>query len=809
MPLIEGDSIYWPGDDANEELHCIANADGSISMKGVRTKNPFGDAEWVDPYATDEEEDDEGKGAKSKKKGKKKKKKDKVSKAKKAVRAVSRSLALLSTQYGSKQAELDDPNRDLKGAMENGQLKEAAQILAEMMQAGELNDAGLGLRDRLSGALEEQALRRLATGQDEAAFDLLSSVQLVQQAYDGEDEHDKFKNLHDLDEALRLKLEGDAHAANHVMTENYKALDKYKQAIVLDPDDRTGAAKARWHLLRKMVLDLKRRGLREMGEAQYRKAADTFLEAIKCQEEMDKTDQDPELPELYQRCLDLDMALKLKLQGDEHGAKWLAQWDAVDENGDGRVTDECEEEFDAAIAKYNESYSYDRKEDRAGAIPARDALIKARLLRLKQKGEADQLAAGQFEDCEKTTALALSLAHEGGGVWPSDKFRLDLLDQQSAAEQQAKGDGSGSLGSGSHHSHGEGKGGGGNDISDGSSGSDGDSCSGGAAGQHSCSEKLDALEAFSEALSLDPGNDLLRGERDTAARLVAECFRKRTKTLRELSNASASGDGARSRLKVGSGRIFDGSGSEEIFTEREPSRRRRVGGGFTMRKIPQTRKLIRPLSAAASVGGGLGASVVVGTAQDHAATAPLDRPSLSMHNSLMDTSHIEQVLPSSWVTPVSSSASSAYLGGTSLQPVAETSVASLGDDFADLGNQVGYALEQWRTQSLPFDHAPRSKRPAGLRDRISSDSTDVPAAAADSTRGVSFIPANSGNCLYDWAPAQKIGYRPTSALARAVALTREDFVGESTVGRRSSSAGSRRGARRSLRGPARPRSARN
>ena len=67
-------------------------------MKGVRTKNPFGDADWVDPYASDEEEGGDGEGERLETEGQQNKKK-----AKKAMRALKKAMALLSTQHGAKQ----------------------------------------------------------------------------------------------------------------------------------------------------------------------------------------------------------------------------------------------------------------------------------------------------------------------------------------------------------------------------------------------------------------------------------------------------------------------------------------------------------------------------------------------------------------------------------------------------------------------------------------------------------------------------------------------------------------------------------
>ena len=73
--------------------------------------------------------------------------------------------------------------------------------------------------------------------------------------------------------------------------------------------------------------------------------------------------QDPELAVLRQRYLDLDKALKLKLEGDVFGSLWMEKF-AQDQDSDRQ-----DDDFDSAISKYNESYSYDETEDRAGAIP--------------------------------------------------------------------------------------------------------------------------------------------------------------------------------------------------------------------------------------------------------------------------------------------------------------------------------------------------------------------------------------------------------------------------------------------------------
>ena len=116
---------------------------------------------------------------------------------------------------------------------------------------------------------------------------------------------DKANELLELDEALRLKLDGDAHASTDQMDENYLAIDRYNGVINLDPEDHTGTKAALELLLRKMAKDLKQRGLNEMGcssqdppyagaggaHAEYATAAATLLEAMTLLEGLDEQSQ--------------------------------------------------------------------------------------------------------------------------------------------------------------------------------------------------------------------------------------------------------------------------------------------------------------------------------------------------------------------------------------------------------------------------------------------------------------------------------------------------------------------------------------
>ena len=294
---------------------------------------------------------------------------------------------------------------------------------------------------------------------------------------------------------------------------------RYNGAINLDPNDLTGAKGALDDLLRQMAADLNKRGLKEMSDAEYATAAATFMEAMTLLKhrgqggrrdgphpQLGPDDQDPELAVLRQRCLDLERSLKLKLEGDAFGSMWLEKF-AKDEDSDRQ-----DDNFDSAISKYNEIFGIDiEEEDRARAIPARDALIKIRwgdqarltiILDLKKNKAESELKREEFGKCKKLVLLALSLAHETDSLWTVEaeqrghwNLRPELLELLRIAELGLSG----------------GSGGGTN-----------------GSGVDRYKEGLNALEAFDEALLLDPDNYELRMERDTAARMVAAEASKRT-----------------------------------------------------------------------------------------------------------------------------------------------------------------------------------------------------------------------------------------------------------------------------------------
>jgi hypothetical protein len=211
-----------------------------------------------------------------------------------------------------------------------------------------------------------------------------------------------------------------------------------------------------------------------------------------------------------------------------------------------------------------------------------------------------------------------------------------------------------------------------------------------------------------------------------------------------------------------------------------------------MRRTVQTRKLTRPHSAADrfSTGSGIDTSTADLMPHEHAPTSVFDRR-MSMHSSMIDLSHIHEILPNSWITPtVSCTSILSGPGPQSATTLGTNSLTSLGNDFVKLSDHLRSASHQWYIKSVPFEAAPRARRTGDFGRPLHSSSESVVA------RNGSFVPANSGNSLYDWAPSLTIAYRGSRAVYQdddtANQILRSTLGPKHRVARRSSNLGTTR-----------------